>query len=255
MENPNEYASYPRATVRPRIRFEAISEAFQFFKQEMAVWIAATLVYLLIAGGLIALIYFPMVGMMAVMQTADSTDPGAIATLLGFYAYSFFASIAVNCVMYALMGGLFRIALNQLQGKPIAIGQLFDIRGRIVSHIVAAFLVAILTTIGMMFCYLPGFIVAGLMMLVQPLIAHQSVGPIVAIKQSYESLKSEIWTALAFYLLITIVAGAGVLVCGIGLLVSYPIMILATSIVYRDFMMVPSTTYATENPNLAFTTE
>jgi uncharacterized membrane protein len=49
------------------------------------------------------------------------------------------------------------------------------------------------------------------------------------------ALKGDALMAILFYLVVVIMAAAGLLACCIGALVTFPLFILSVAIVYRDF--------------------
>jgi len=101
----------------------------------------------------------------------------------------------------------------------------------------ASILIGIGTQIGAMLCIIPGLILAGLWMLTLPLIVDKKMGVIEAMSASFNALKSDMLTATLFYLVLSLVAAIGALLCGVGALFTYPLFPLAIAIVYRDFFL------------------
>ena len=71
-----------------------------------------------------------------------------------------------------------------------------------------------------------------------PLIADRNLGPIEAIKQSYEAVKPHFWMMLLTTFVYWLLAGAGVYACYVGMLVTYPIAFAAFALAYHDFFGV-----------------
>src|SRR5438874_11531169 len=107
----------------PRVRFETIGEAWRWFQQEMGVWIGA----ILIAG--VAYVAASTLGNLAFTgtffgpQSGDWRSPDFGAKIGG--------SVAVwlldYLVQYAVYAGLFTLAIHQIRGQPISIGDMFGV--------------------------------------------------------------------------------------------------------------------------------
>src|SRR6266516_1832935 len=109
----------------PRVRFETIGEAWRWFQQQMGVWIGA----ILIAG----------VGYLAVSMLANLVFTGTVngpnfqnwnTPEAGAKIGGGIAALLVEWfVEYALYAGLFTLALRQIRGQPISIGDMFSVGG------------------------------------------------------------------------------------------------------------------------------
>jgi hypothetical protein len=227
---PINYTEYPRSFSEPRIRLETITEAWRFLTAQMGVWVLATLCML----GLTLLLGAPLY-ILAFMQLVGKAQP-SMQDMLLFYAISFPAVILVYVGQAIGFAGMYSMALRQIQGQSIAIKDFFHTGSSLWSHIGAGFLVSIAVLIGSMACYIPGFMLGGLLLFTQPIIIHQKVGAFAAMSQSWNMLKSQLVMAAVFYFLISMVAGLGAILCGVGILFSYPLYPLAVSLVYRDHL-------------------
>jgi hypothetical protein len=127
------------------------------------------------------------------------------------------------------------MALKQVRGGTVAVGDLFSAGDSVGPLIATALLTALVTGIGAMFCYLPGIIAAGLLMLAFLIVLDQRVGAVEAMKRSWNTLKADLWMATAYYFVIALLASLGAYVCGVGMLFSFPLLFLGTALVYRDF--------------------
>ncbi len=227
---PPQYAEYQRGPIEPRIRFETISEAWRFFSAQMGVWVLATFIMLFATVLFAAPIY-----VLAVMQMIGNRNP-SMGDMVAFYGYAFLAGILAYVGQTLGYAGMYNIALKQIQGELVSIRDMFSIGGGVLNHIIAGLVISVGVMIGSLACYLPAFIIGGLLLFVQPIIVHQKVGAIAAISQSWNLLKGQIWMAAAFYLVITLVASLGAIACGIGMLFTYPLYPIAVSLVYRDYL-------------------
>lgn len=222
---------------RPQINFDAIGEAFRLFQQQMGTWILAILITFAVQAGLYLLF---VVGMQALGVAALGTNPrganaatGAItgAAIGGFLAY-YVVSLVTGSLFY---GGLFRMGVKQVRGESITTGDLFSATDVLGSLIGASLLIGIASGIGTMLCVLPGLIIAGLLMFTIPLIVDQRVGALTAMGMSWNALKGEIVMAPLFLFVVALLSSLGVLLCGVGLLFTYPLLPLAVSLLYRGY--------------------
>jgi len=222
----------------PQIRFEAIGEAWQLFQQQMATWVLATLLYFVIVGLPALLCVGPFYYKILTDSRAFDNDPGA---LLGFmipmYAGLFLFVIPLS---FVLMGGLYRMALKQLRGETIGVGDLFDIGDVFGALLGTMFLVmlAVLaaTLLGCILCGLPGFVVSALLMLAVPAVVDRRIGSGEALQLSWNALKPHWLMATVFYFVISLIGQIGAAACYIGLLFTFPLFILGIAILYRDFL-------------------
>ncbi len=155
---------------------------------------------------------------------------GTMAVILG-------GTFVIMLVAVVLMGGLFRMAIKQLRGEPIHVSDLWSVTDVIWKLVGAAFLIGLAVSVSTLACYLPAFIVGGLLMLTIPLIVDQKMGVIEAMSRSWNALKQDWLMAAVLYFLLNIIGTLGVVAIYIGMLFTYPIFILGTALVYRDFIL------------------
>ena len=124
--------------------------------------------------------------------------------------------------------------MKQLRGEPFSLGDLFSGGDCFLRVLGVVILIAILASLGMMLCILPAFIVQGLCFFAIPLVVERRMGPVAAIPASIEATKKDWLMFTAFALVVQLIAGAGAILCYVGLLASYPLLFLITSVAYRD---------------------
>ncbi len=234
--SPQEpFQGYPRSTGpgygSASVRFEAISEAWAYFQRDIGTWIASMLIvgfliFLLAAGS--------FVGSNMLTHGEPLNMGGRFPEFPGFL-YGLALQFAVGGLMTVLMAGLFKLAVKQVRGEPISVADAFGGFSNPFHLWVAGFLVNLGTTLGCCCFVLPGLLLLGLFMFVQPIVVDQRVGAIQAMTMSIDTLKPHLWNAMAFALVVSIILGVGVLACGIGALFAGPIYFLSISILYRDF--------------------
>jgi len=217
----------------PKVRFDTIGDAWRLFQQKMGVWIVAMLITIAVVYG-IALVFGLLLsglGLVTPTSTSGQTPEFGAGLLIGSLLYT----VAIYGAMGVFAGGLMKMALKQIRGEDIAVGDLFSATDTIGPLIVALLLIGLGTGIGSYLCLIPGLILAGLWMLTAPIIVDQKVGAVDAMRMSWNALKGDILTATLFYFVLSLIASIGGLLCGVGALFTAPLLPLGLALTYRDF--------------------
>ncbi|MGV0798499.1 hypothetical protein ABQF26_16100, partial [Mycolicibacterium elephantis] len=114
----------------------------------------------------------------------------------------------------------------------VSIGSFFSPRN-IGNVVIAGLIVGILTSIGMFLCVIPGLIVSIFTMFTIVALLDRNLAPIDAIKTSFNIVKENFGQALLTWLVMLVIAAVGALLCGVGLLVAIPLVILIEVYAYR----------------------
>lgn len=212
----------PGAAAGGMIRWDVIGEAWELLKQEMGPWVIMTLIssacYFAVS---MAIQFIPLAFL-------DPEEGGAqlaslVLTPLNWAVQAFFEA------------GLFMAACKQVRGERIEVGDVFAGGNRYGPVLGAFVLYALLCGLGFMLCIIPGFIVAGRLMLVMPLVADGRLRAGEAIHTSWNAFQGKTLDASLFFLVIGLISGLGILLCGVGILITRPLYYLAIALVYRDF--------------------
>src|SRR5579862_976054 len=253
--SPGGYPPGPYGYPAARIRFDAINESWRWVQAQMSTWVAAALIAAIInsviwgvyLGGTFAAAFTAVQA-----HAARPVGPAHPALLVSLVFY------LINPAAMALCnGGLLYMAVKQLRGEPIGPGDLFGAT-RSFGKLYLFYL--IFSAIGFAsgqslyggLLALPvTFILYGLWMFAPLLIIDRNVGLREALGLSWRALRVEAAMAVVFYFVASLVGGLGFLACCVGALVTYPMFIVAVTVLYRDyfpesFMVypVPGTTYA-----------
>lgn len=230
------------------VSFDAISEGWRLLTQNLGTWILTTLVYFVVvvaisfAVGLI----LNAVGLTARPQPGQALPaftPGAVVGQL--------VSFVLNTVLSAfLTGGLYRMAVNQARGRPVSVGDLFsagDVIGPLVvaalltalavavpAGIVAALLVPVLGFGAALIAIIPAVIIALFFVLANPIIVDRRVGGVEAMKESVNATKGHLGPLFGILLVLGLINIVGAIPCGLGLLVTSPLLYLTVGVIYRD---------------------
>lgn len=216
------------------VRFDAIGDAWNLFRQEMGTWMALIVLFFVVFVGVFLVGAFVLVGVDFGLKGAQ-VNPNAAEVINGIVVFLFYGFLFFFIAV--LSGGLFRAACKQTRGQPIGAGDLFgtfDIAGRLAGALI---LVGLATMLGFLLCIIPGYMVAGRLMLVFPLIVDGRMSATEAIGQSWNALRGQTIMATLFNFIISLISGLGIYLCGIGILFTLPLYYLGIAIVYRDYFM------------------
>jgi hypothetical protein len=218
-------------TTWPTVRFGVIGIAWRSYQRHWAVWSLTMLIAMLCVGvgaGVITLaLKIASAGMFGGLLGLRSSSDSFLHTLLGIVLAGFF------------LGGMIRMAVNQVRGRRPRIEDLFSVTDVWFDLLLGSLLLGVLLLIGLRLMIIPGLVVAGLFLFMYPLIVDARLPATGAMMQSWNALKSQWLLAAAVHLAIAAVAGVGTLLGGIGLLVTGPLYVLSVAVLYRDFFLNP----------------
>lgn len=131
-----------------------------------------------------------------------------------------------------ISAGLIRAALQVTDGGTWQFSEVIR-TDRIGKVLVAALLVAAITFVGTLLCYLPGLVAGFMLSYTMYFVVDRDLEPMAAVKASFELTKNNLGNTLVWYIVGAIVAFAGFVACGVGALVSLPVVLLGTAYTYR----------------------
>jgi hypothetical protein len=165
----------------------------------------------------------------ALVQTAmvDVTSGLGVSLLAGAVAVALLVLAA-----QVLGAGFLRGALGVTEGRSFVVRDVLSTDG--VGRIVATGLVITAGTfLGSLLCYLPGLAVAFLTQWSLYFAIDRGLGPSAAIRASVDLVTSRLTESLVWFVLGGLVVAAGAALCGVGLLVAVPVVLLGGAYTYR----------------------
>jgi len=158
----------------------------------------------------------------------DSGGPGFFVTML--------LSLLVSFVLYVyaqIVGaGLIRGALGVTNGQPFKAADVFKFTN-LGAVIVTSLLVGLGVFIGSILCYVPGLIFAFLTQYSLYFLIDRNLSPVDAIKASIDLVRNNLGPTIIWYLVSVLIITVGAAVCGVGLLVAVPLVLLGTAHMYK----------------------
>jgi len=217
----------------PLVRFSVIGEAWKLFKQHWIVWSLAMLIVMTCYSVVTA-------GLFAVFDVGHFHGPGGFRQFL-FGGGPFVQLLVSTVVSSFFLGGMIRMASNQLIGRAPRVEDLLSVGDVWFDLLLVSILNGAATGLGFMICWVPGFIISGLFMLAIPLVVQGRLPATGALIQSWNALKSQWLVATVFHWVLILAAVSGALLCGVGIFLTGPLYCLSIAILYREFF--PATAF------------
>ena len=141
-------------------------------------------------------------------------------------------TIVPAIVAGVMQAGILRGALQISYGREFTVGTTFgfDNVGRVIG---AALIIAVMTAVGSMLCYIPGLIVWFFTQFTMFFIVDKDMSIVDALKASASFVNRNLGTFVGFFICSLIAYFVGGLLCGVGLLLAIPVVILAQTYAYR----------------------
>ena len=186
----DEDLDVPSRTAGRVVSYGAIGLGWQLLRQEFGTWVLATLVMFLVVAGVGVVLQPLTIGLMV-----------GEFYLLGPHPFPFVLLLAVPVnlgIQGLLIGGLVRMALKQIDGGKIAVGDLFSLGGAAEAERLfkAMIFVCVLGAVGSAFLIVPGLIVAALSMFTLHLIVNGRMGEWSALAASFRAAARLVSAAL-----------------------------------------------------------
>lgn len=140
--------------------------------------------------------------------------------------------VVTTIVGYLIQAAMIGGALHETSGTKPAIGSFFQF-ANVGAIVLASFLVGVLSTVGLVLLIIPGIIVAFLTWWTLQFVIDQNQDAITAIKSSFRAISSNWGTLLLLALALVGLNILGAIPCGLGLFVTVPMTIIASTYAYR----------------------
>lgn len=224
----------------------AVSYGWNKFKDNAAPLVLLALV-VFVGVALIQLLGNVISG--ALVGTAETTvDPetGMLTTTGGgsfvttFIVSMLFAALT-TVVQLAVQVGIIKGSLQLSRGQSVSVGSAFAgvNWGQV---ILTAVLIGIGTLVGLILCVLPGLIWIFLTSYSLYYVVDRDMGAVDAIKASISMVSKNLGPLFLFWLASMAITILGLCACLVGVLVAYPVVILAQAYTFRTFNNDPVTT-------------
>lgn len=200
---------------------DALGYGWARFRGDPSSYVVGVLV---LAGGLVAA---AAAGVVLQATFVDVTTGLGVSLLVGAIG------VALLVVAAQVFGaGFLRGALGVADGRPFRVRDVLSTEG--VGRVVTTSLVVSAGTfVGSLLCYLPGLAVAFLTQWSLCFVIDRGLGPGAAIRASADLVRSRLTESLVWFVIAGLVVAAGAALCGVGLLVALPVVLLGSAYTYR----------------------
>ena len=237
-----------------KIDFGWIKQAWAFFTAQSGVWIGATGLYFVINLAIWVLLTIPT-GRLTLFQSlyASLITHKQMLPVPAVNPYREFllnqaATILTAGLGAVFTGGLYCMALQQRRGEPIDVFGLFSALPKgvalflvgIIVPVVLGFLSSVrlwpqshfsAASVGNLYLILSTLLNA-LLMFAPFLVLDTKANVIEAVVGSVRLLRGQLLRGVWFYVVASFVGGIGFILCGVGMLATYPVFLISVAIVY-----------------------
>lgn len=200
----------------------AISYGWNKFSENVGPFI------MLVIGVFVAIFVVSLISQLALIPAINGDNGSGFLFLIGF-AVAMFLQVAVAIIVQA---GIYRAGLGVTQGRAPSFS-MFTESTNIGAYVLTAIVVALGAMVGYVLCIIPGIIWLFFTTFAPLRALDKGEGPGDAIKGSIDMVKNNLGQVFLILLVSYLVYLAGALLCGIGLLVSIPVALIAVCWTYR----------------------
>lgn len=226
------------APVAPQSPFaEAFSWGWKKFTENGGVFVGAALIWLVIVG-VLELVILTIFG--GVASFVPMYDDGTATGVDDFgFSVGLIAVSALSALLASLVQAVFvRVSLKTTRGERAKLADFFDFSnaGPIV---IAVLLLAAINLVVSLVSWIPllGWIVAIavniFVFFTLYFVIDKNVPAVEAVKASIALVRANLSTTILFLLISYAILFAGLLLCGVGLLVAVPVVLLSAAFLYR----------------------
>lgn len=224
---------YPPGAAAPRDY--SIGDAFSYgwnkFKQNLGPILIIALIALVLSA-ITGVLSWLIARSSSTTQTIGDTTVTTTSMGFGSTILSGLVSIIGAIITLIITIGIIRAALDITYGRQVTTASVFSF-DKIVPAAITYILIGIGTFIGLLLCVIPGLLFAFFAQYAIYFVLDKNLSPVDAIKASFAFVRANAGTLLGFYLVCLLTIFVGYLLCGVGLLVAYPVVAIATAYTYR----------------------
>lgn len=223
----------------------AISYGWNKFSANVAQIILAALV-LVVGIIVLAVIGGVLVGLVTTSGGVECTTVNGFTECEASGGTPFILGMILNLLVGAVIfvyaqivgAGLIRGALGITEGRDFQFAEVFK-TDKIGPVILTSLIVGALTFVGFILCYIPGLIIAFLTTYSLYFVLDQDLAPVDAVKASVNLVRENLGQTLIWYLVGGLIAAAGAFACGVGMLVTVPLVLIGTAWTYKILTRQP----------------
>lgn len=214
-----------------------ISHAFEMYKGVLGYAVVAMIVYML--GGYIIQLIFGIDSASMVEEMRESGGNFNYWSTPGLPLYMG-ASSLFGLLLSPLYVGLIYIVNKYNTKNPIEFSDLFiGYRQNFVNILIYSLLAWLISSVALALCVLPIFFVYPLLLIGYPVLLFENASATDALSKSFNIAKENYGTFLATGLLGVLISMAGIILCGIGIILTAPFIMIVMYSTYCAFVGKP----------------
>ncbi|WP_300673517.1 beta-carotene 15,15'-monooxygenase [Soonwooa sp.] len=235
METFNEFDS--QGKVPARNTGDIISHAFETYKGVILYAIVTMVLYFIISFVVQAISGFNSQAVyQEIISSGGQIDYFAIPGIRTYYGFSALFGLLLS----PLFLGLIYISHKVNTKQQVAFGDLFyAYKENLVNILIYSLITGIISSIGFSLCVIPGLLVMPLFFIGYPILLFEKASAMDALSKSFNIAKDNYGTFLGVAILAFLISIAGIILCGIGLLVTLPFYLTAAYSLYVAFVGLP----------------
>lgn len=227
---PGGYAAAPASG---DIVIDGVKYGWKKFTENVGAYLLGGIVWFVGLTVLVSIAFAILLGSLTAQTALDASGNLVTTGGGGLFSLSGFLFIGVAMLLVVMVQAAYlNASLHVASGRRIAVGDFFKFPN-LPNVFATALVVGILIGVGYSLFFLPGLIVQIFTTFAIIFALDRGFGPVEAIKASIDLVKRNFVTVLLLMLAVYVVTAIGSALCGIGILVAYPIACLATVYVYR----------------------
>jgi uncharacterized membrane protein len=216
-----------------------ISHAFEMYKGIFGYAIVAMIIYII--GGMIiqSVTGFNSAAIMEEMRSSGDYGNFRYWETPGFSTYMTFSSLFLLLLTPLYVGLIYMV--NKFNTKnPIEFSDLFiGYRQNFVNILIYSFISGIISSVALGLCFIPFIFVYPFLLLGYPVLLFENASAIDALSKSFNIAKENYGTFLGVSFLGMLISVAGIVLCGIGLILTAPFIMIVMYSAYSAFVGKP----------------
>lgn len=227
-------SSRPAGWQEVGLDLSVIGEAFQLLMKRwqeylLLGFLTVTVSFIFFVPG-----YFGLITLMMTMDSQPNLD-----AIVGLYGLMFGGLLVGMALAYPFMFGIVSFTIREVQSGDATLADAWRPLRRYGRYMFAGLALSVLQGVASIVgCGLGGIVAGGLLMYVMPIMVHEDLSLGDAIIESYARIKGQWLMASVVVLLASLVSSLGQVACGIGMLLTYPLLVMIPAIHYLKHLPV-----------------
>ena len=146
------------------------------------------------------------------------------------------SSVSSGLLTGPMVVGYMRMIAKEQRGEAAQIGDVFRGFDDFVPAFVAGLISLLVVSLGLMLCFIPGLLILALPSVALSLVAQGEKDGVAAFNQAWRIVTKNLGAAFWCALVLSIVGGLGMLLCGIGVLVTGPLSMIGSYFMARQLL-------------------